>query len=745
MYGKGGGKGKGKGGFGDDRIEALTRQIALHAQSKELVSAREAFANIAAEGLSPNKFAYAAIINAHVTSGDLAGAMSMLGEMERAGIALNNVVLTTLLKGHCAIGDLDAARTLLCGMSDAHVAPDVRTLNTFMRGCVRAGDLAAAQWAFGMLDTWKLAPGVPATVALGRLLSQGLRLGKLRKALAAHIDRASTPAVHPPKPPRANPCMFWERGRCDRAANCQFWHDPTINQADSKQTEAANRDAELELNMQLAQAAALLGRRKACKTALARAAGLQSQAEAADAAATLEWWSSDGARSAGDGADEAGENRYGTGLHASFRRTELARLGQRIGAYAKALPKARATADSAPDEGWRGRSGAAPLNTFFTRCLVFGVMLEGEGSSAPAGEPLARRLLDALTRTAGLAQACKHGLATERFVRRRLERSVSRKGRLRWRRLFRAGGAVGGSEGGAGARGSAGPSTGGETAGRSMGGEIAGRSMGGLLESPANPPARSPHDLPVKLEIASGTGEWAVAQAMAETGRANWAAIELRHDRVYSTFYQMALQRVRGRTRRHTAGHGRARALDRGVLWCRAGACAHGHAAHALHPPLHTHTARMACTYTYGRPCTATPHMARMPGLCICVPCIMHVHVHRVHHARPVHLRAVHHACACASCASCKACASACCASCMCMCIVCIMQGLCVSVPCRCPTSAHTHAAVHLHTCKWLAPIHTCKWLAPIHMRQVPIHMPYTCHTHVLHTPYACGRCPTSA
>jgi hypothetical protein len=78
-----GAPGKGKGGSGgsswvDDRVEALTRHIAQHAQSKELDAAKDAFASIAHEGFTPNKFAYAAMINAHITSGDLPGAMAML-------------------------------------------------------------------------------------------------------------------------------------------------------------------------------------------------------------------------------------------------------------------------------------------------------------------------------------------------------------------------------------------------------------------------------------------------------------------------------------------------------------------------------------------------------------------------------------------------------------------------------------------------------------------------------------------
>jgi tRNA G46 methylase TrmB len=50
--------------------------------------------------------------------------------------------------------------------------------------------------------------------------------------------------------------------------------------------------------------------------------------------------------------------------------------------------------------------------------------------------------------------------------------------------------------------------------------------------------------LPVKLEICSGFGEWVVAQAKAEAGVANWAALELRYDRCHNIFTRMVFEAV---------------------------------------------------------------------------------------------------------------------------------------------------------------------------------------------------------
>jgi len=51
-------------------------------------------------------------------------------------------------------------------------------------------------------------------------------------------------------------------------------------------------------------------------------------------------------------------------------------------------------------------------------------------------------------------------------------------------------------------------------------------------------------DLPTKLEVCSGSGDWVIAQAKEEAGVANWIASELRYDRVHSIFTKMVLQRV---------------------------------------------------------------------------------------------------------------------------------------------------------------------------------------------------------
>jgi pentatricopeptide repeat protein len=517
----------------DDRVATLTRDIAGHAQSKQLDSAREVYSTILREGLTPSRYTYSALINAHVNSGDLVGAARTLQDMEQAGFAPNLIVYTTLLKGHCAIGELVTARRLIEGMGRATppIRPDARTLNTFMRGCVRVGDLEAARWAFGQLQQWRLVPGPASTVAFGRLLAQGLQLGELREALKEHTARSATEIVHRPSR-TANPCMFWERGRCERGLSCSFYHDPAIKQADALQVEAAQRDTELELSVQLAHAAALLGRRSACKHALRRAEGLQAAAASQEASGAGSGWQRQGGQGwpsgggwssggGGGGGEEREEMRYGTGLHAGFRRAELARDAARLSAYLEKLPRKK-------------KAPPPSLERYLSRCLIFGTQLEqsgggggggkeeageageeGGGRSRTAGAAVASRLLDALRRTAGLPQAARLGLTSEKRVRRKLAKAISKKGQLRWKRIFRQ---------------------------RASCDEGKKAREGGGGETQAK--ETKEEDLPIKIEVASGTGDWVIAQALADVGKASWASIELRHDRVYSTFARMALQSV---------------------------------------------------------------------------------------------------------------------------------------------------------------------------------------------------------
>ena len=493
------------------RAEALTRQIGVFAQQKQLQKALDTYHQLLEAGLPPSGYTFSNLINAHIMSGDVAGAEHLLAEMQSAGFAPNVVVYTTLLKGHCAVGDVHAAAEVLRRMTSATppVVPDIRACNTFLRGCIRVGDLGAARWAWGEMASWRVTPDHTAHVNMARLRSQGLYLGELRAMLreaapAADGAAAVPPGAHAVRQPRQNSCKFWEEGRCERGANCKFWHDPKVAQRGAAQQQAEARAARLVQLVSLAHAAALLGRSAACRHAMTSAEALLTQLQQPAAAS---------AHAATD--DDTGAWGDEESTSTVFRRAEMAREVTRLRAYL------------------RGAAQPPPLGRYYQRAFVFSSRLlsEGDGpyfdaAKLPPAPPLRRsggggsgedggggahaevcgRLLTALRLTFGLEQAARLGVASLEQSARRLGRAVSSRGRLRWRRIFGAG--KGGSGGGSGGGGGGGA------------------------------------ELPVKLEVASGTGDWVVAQALAEAGRAHWAALELRHDRVYDIFSRMVLRAV---------------------------------------------------------------------------------------------------------------------------------------------------------------------------------------------------------
>lgn len=578
-----------------ERVRELTAQIGEHARLKQLGSAVAAFEQIRAEGLHPSGYTYSSLLNAHVLAGDLAGGIRVFDAMLSSKCRPNLVVYTTMLKGFCAAGDLTASVHLLRRM--AHASPpimvDLRALNTFLRGCVRCGDVAAAQWALEMaVSPWRVSPDGVSHVALARLLAHGLELKMLKRHVRAqrrqhkaHIQavaraRAAGPGTTPAAgaPPA---CSFWAAGRCERGANCRFYHDLAIAQDDERAAHAEACDALAAMELFLSHAAAVLAKWKVARGALRRARRvLSGSAGGAGGAA-----GSGGA----DGQDEwPGDERAEA---KRFRHDELVREAQRISRFLSTAPCVPTVADDqrahlAAGRALQGRGAGAPglsrsapgahggaqaLALPLRRTLLFSraphVPLDAlslshpsemmhvfatRPATAPPPPPLAgasshasavpppppapllppapippqappppppsvpfvptvsksmrepsspRDALVAsveagLRRTLGLGRVVKSDKAASRF-RRALRRCFSSDGRIRWDKLFAADGAHTGRTGGSG--------------------------------------------LPVKVELASGTGDWVVAQANADAGAANWVACELKHDRVASILSRMLM------------------------------------------------------------------------------------------------------------------------------------------------------------------------------------------------------------
>ena len=122
------------------KLRLLNKVLSECAQKKQLRLAVKKVAWGRRKGIKLDVHSYANLINAYVRCGDVAGAEKSFKEMQDDDVRPNLVVYTTLMKGYCELGDTGGA----CGvyfkrMVRDGLQPNTRALNTLLRGCVRTG------------------------------------------------------------------------------------------------------------------------------------------------------------------------------------------------------------------------------------------------------------------------------------------------------------------------------------------------------------------------------------------------------------------------------------------------------------------------------------------------------------------------------------------------------------------------------------------------------------------------------
>lgn len=147
---------------------------------KELAQAMVLFEDAHSKGWA-NAHTYAAAINCNVRCGQLPAAIRLLERLRKHGKGIKADVIhyTTILKGYCELGDMAAAAQVLQDMHIRRVMPNVRTVNTYLRGCVQTGATAAADKVISeMQKEYGSSPDVSSWEYLIALLSQGLKIDK---------------------------------------------------------------------------------------------------------------------------------------------------------------------------------------------------------------------------------------------------------------------------------------------------------------------------------------------------------------------------------------------------------------------------------------------------------------------------------------------------------------------------------------------------------------------------------------
>lgn len=160
-------------------IVSVNNEITKHARRKELYQAMKLYDNAYSQGYA-NSHTFSSAINANVRCGNIEGAEKVFEQMKSTkGIKLDVISCTTLMKGYCSEGNITNSLKLLKDMDNRNLLPNVRTINTFLRGCVMTGNLNEADNIIAkMQKDYKIIPDVSSWEYLITLQCQSLRLDK---------------------------------------------------------------------------------------------------------------------------------------------------------------------------------------------------------------------------------------------------------------------------------------------------------------------------------------------------------------------------------------------------------------------------------------------------------------------------------------------------------------------------------------------------------------------------------------
>eukprot|EP01038_Epipyxis_sp_PR26KG_P016761 gene16761-22933_t len=180
----------------NDRVAliALNNEIALCAKRKDLEQAMDLYRDALQRGVA-NSHTFAAAVNANIRCWNTTGAEEIIAEMARQGRKRDVIILTTLMKGYCNDGNVDKSITTLREMDRLHIPPNVRTINTILRGCVQVGNVRSAEEVFNDLNKkYKIVPDISCWEYMISLYCQVFQLDKALP-LIGRISKTSLPEM----------------------------------------------------------------------------------------------------------------------------------------------------------------------------------------------------------------------------------------------------------------------------------------------------------------------------------------------------------------------------------------------------------------------------------------------------------------------------------------------------------------------------------------------------------------------
>jgi pentatricopeptide repeat protein len=514
-----------------DRVQAvaLNKEIAFNANRKDLTTATAAF-NKAVQNGWANSHTYAAMLNAHVRCGDIDGAEVVFQSLRsHPRLRMDVISCTTMMKGYCASGRMDKCVALLRDMQvhKPAIQPNIRTINTILRGCLSNGLVRECDRTFNMIKkNFNLQPDASSWEYEALMLCEGLQFDKLYPMIGRLksenvLPNSSMMTIYTALAKALAVIHDWSNCRkyiaaareaiqadANSAHESSFRADDPLVDVSDSEDEGDNQFTRGKITMVQKLPLAHEG-----GTVTAGRTSVKTSKQAVSGGKRA-WREVDVAR------DQSLE------VYQQHKRSELLHDLSLLEAYMNTQQTSKAKADV--DAGTE--ANMLPELPYFQKTISFTNI---EGASRP---PLLRNIIEKLGLDYYLQKKLNESAANSRIVRELVSsfgdevKSNSKK-----------------------------PKSGQTTCNSGpvaskidavltkVQGDLDNIFDGNVINFNrlfSERDSQSKH-IPVKLEICSGTGEWVAQQALADFGKANWVALEVKHDRVYQTFLRMAFQNVR--------------------------------------------------------------------------------------------------------------------------------------------------------------------------------------------------------
>lgn len=485
-------------------IKLLNKELNACALKKQLNEAKKKVRAALKKELVLDVHSYTNLINCYARCGDVQGAKQTMEGMIQEGVSPNVVAWTALLKGCCDNGDLHSGRSIFLHdmlqlahnepprpqvkkvkkgekkAVDTSLYPNERSLATLLRGCQRVGAVSVGVECF---RTWYELASQQQRASGGGHDEEGKGGGSGDSASLYVVSMCAQKLA-----------MEDASAIAESLLGLRALAVPTNEMATLEQAGAA---------LCISRGYAVMGKAYLARTWAKISSTCAKQSKSSSLLKAMQNHGKASAPAPKGGASSSSSSA-GAHLYQAHQRVEIEAELSAMAPYLASVFNKPGTHEAALSDQLSkflvvGHDGRGDLHDAVVRGPAVN---KGANKDAKAGGNVltAKQLFQALREKCGLAQEREQGGAeagdvfTEEFcagIEQRMQRCVTSEGLIEFPKVF---------------------------------------------SSPSSSAYSPPSERPLKLEIGSGAGEWAVAQAAADRGAADWVALELRCDRAYQIF-----------------------------------------------------------------------------------------------------------------------------------------------------------------------------------------------------------------